>query len=102
MKKGLLILLLIVLHDQDIDINDKTVVVVVKISQIKMVSVQCDKDAEDFFVKVLQSCLILIDINASMKIFGNIRVIISTNKYDTDTSLSSSTCTSYSYNKRLS
>ena len=38
-------------------------------------------------MKVLWLCLLLTDISASMKILDNISVIISTKKYDTDTSL---------------
>ena len=33
-------------------------------------------------------CMLLLDVSASMKIPDNISVIISTKKYDTDTSLS--------------
>ena len=40
---------------------------------------QCNKDAGGHFVKVLWSCLLLIDITASLKIFYN-SVIISTKK----------------------
>ena len=55
-----------------------------------MFPVQCDKYAAGLSEKVLQLCLLLIDISSSLEILDNISVILRTKKYDTDTSLSSS------------
>ena len=52
-------------------------------------------------MKVLWLCLLLTDISASMKILDSISVIISTKKYDTDTSLKFSSHTSLWYSNRL-
>ena len=41
-----------------------------------------------YFVKVLWLCLLVIDINAPLKILDNISVIVSSKKYDIDASLS--------------
>ena len=51
--------------------------------------------------KVLQLCLLLTDISGSLKILDNISVILSTKKYDTNTSLSFSSLTSPWCSKRL-
>ena len=50
-------------------------------------------------MKVLQLCLLLIDVSASLKILGEIKVIISTKNYDTNTSPSFSSRTSLWYSK---
>ena len=62
---------------------------------------QCNKDAVGLSEKVLQVYLLLIDISGSMEILDNISVILRTEKYDTDTSLSFSSRTSPWYSKRL-
>ena len=65
------------------------------------VPVQCDKDAGGLFERVLQLCLLLIDISGSLEILGNIGVILLTKKCDIDTFLSFSSRTSPWYSKRL-
>ena len=63
---------------------------------------ECNKDADDFYdSSVIVLTLLLKDINASMEIFNNISVIISTKKYDVYTSLSFSTHSSSLYSKSL-
>ena len=60
------------------------------------VPMQCKKDAGGLFVKILWLwlCLLLIDICGSLEILDNISVNLRTKKYDTDNSLSFSSCTS--------
>ena len=68
---------------------------------LKMFSMQCTKDAGGLFEKVLQLCLLLIDISGLSKILDNISVILSTEKYDSYTSLSFSSCISPLKSKSL-
>ena len=52
-------------------------------------------------MEVLWLCLLLTDITALVKILDNISIIISTKKYDTDTSLNYASHTSLWYSNRL-
>ena len=67
----------------------------------KMFPMQCIKDAGGLFEKVLKLCLLLINMGSSLEILDNISVMLSTKKYDTDTSLSFSSRTSLWYSKML-